>query len=510
MPRILAIEWDDEELRVVAASKRRATVRIEHAFNEPLAGPVVLPDDSTEGGRAPDDPEASGEVASLEMLSASELGKRIAAALSEHGVGRGETLVAVSRSQVELRQMTFPPAEDADLPDMVRFQFEREFAHIGADWLIDYLPLDNDPAQPRKLLVAAMPPGTRQHIEEVCQAAGLKMARLLLRPTGAASVVRRCQPEAGGGVQLLVDLLTDEVDLTVMMDERIVFMRTARLAGKPLDPGGSTLTLQSEIRRTMAAAHNQLGGSRVENIVLLGATERHEQLAEKLGKQVQTPVVCCDPLAAFEKSPELVARPPRHPGRCAPLLGMAADHLDATAPELDFLHPHRPPEPPSQRNRLALAGLAAGLLILLGVAYAWHSMRALDDRLRTTQAEINKVEKELEAAKEMRELATAVENWRRRDFCWLDEIDRVCRLSPGAEQVMLTKLSMAAQQSGGQMQLDGLARDVSAIQALEKALHDQRHSVVSKDKSYEESQPPYTLRFSTVVGVQPVEEETQQ
>ncbi|RMG00771.1 MAG: hypothetical protein D6741_06225, partial [Planctomycetota bacterium] len=203
--RVIALEWDDEELRCVVTAKRRNAILVEHAFSAPLAGRVVLPDESSDDGTVPEDPEESGEVAALQVLSPAEVGEKIAAALAAHGVGKGEVVVSLSRSLIELRQMSFLPAADVDLPEMVRFQVEREFPHVDAEWLVDYLPLDDDPSQPRRLLVAAMPPAIRRQIEETADAADLKVARMMLRPTGAAVLVNRSTARPAGEIALLVD-----------------------------------------------------------------------------------------------------------------------------------------------------------------------------------------------------------------------------------------------------------------------------------------------------------------
>ncbi|RMG01035.1 MAG: hypothetical protein D6741_05785, partial [Planctomycetota bacterium] len=294
-------------------------------------------------------------------------------------------------------------------------------------------------------------------------------------------------------------------DLTVLEGDRVVLMRTARLTGDPLAPNASILTLQGEIRRTMAAAQNQLNGRPIDRIVLFGATSAHQALAQRLHEKLRTAVECCDPFAPFTLSDRLTSQVPDHPGRFAPLLGMAADELEGVDPPLDFLHPHKPPEPPSTRNRAALAILTGLLLIVAMVAASWSLKAAQLDRARNLSASIKKLDKELQDADELRKLATAVDRWQDRDICWLEEIRRLCDKGPSAEEVMLTKISAGAGGSGGELVLDGLARDVEAVEKLEDSLHDATHRVVSKDKSSDESQRPYTLRFTTMVLIEPTD-----
>ena len=65
--------------------------------------------------------------------------------------------------------------------------------------------------------------------------------RLVLRPCGAASLFCRQQADGRPRARLLVELLVDEADLTVIIDRKVIFLRTARLPGdhrdiRPLAP----------------------------------------------------------------------------------------------------------------------------------------------------------------------------------------------------------------------------------------------------------------------------------
>ena len=79
---------------------------------------------------------------------------------------------------------------------------------------------------------------------------------------------------AKGELRLLVDLLSDEVDLTAVCDGNAVFLRTMRVGG-----GSPPLpALLAEIRLTMAAVQSQSAGRKVEAIVLCGQDEIHAEL----------------------------------------------------------------------------------------------------------------------------------------------------------------------------------------------------------------------------------------
>ena len=252
MPQLLALEWNGSEARLVVASTRGDQVIIEQAFSVELRP------------REPDGDKSEVDI-----------GARLAAALGARGLGRLDTLVAIGRTNIELRQLLLPPAPDDELPDLVRFQAMREFNEFDEKWLLDFVPLGDSPDEPRTVLAAAIGPELVEQIQQTCQAAGLKPRRLVLRACAAASLLARAESTRQGELRLLIDLLSDEADLTVMSDGRVVFLRTTRLGGDPPQPQ----VLIGEVRRTMAAVQNQLGGRKVDSIVLCGQGAQQADMA---------------------------------------------------------------------------------------------------------------------------------------------------------------------------------------------------------------------------------------
>ncbi len=69
------------------------------------------------------------------------IGRRINEAIAARGIRRGKTLVAVGRANIELKNLTLPPAPPEELPELVRFQAEREFNTLGENWPLDFIQL---------------------------------------------------------------------------------------------------------------------------------------------------------------------------------------------------------------------------------------------------------------------------------------------------------------------------------------------------------------------------------
>ena len=207
---------------------------------------------------------------------------------------------------------------------------------------LDFVPIDDDPEQARSVLAAAIDPSLIEQINATCHGAGLKARRLILRPCAAASLLARSgDDEDGDQVTLLVDLLVDEADLTVVQGGKVVFLRTARLPADPLVDEPTRQALLAEIRRTVAAAQNQLGGRRVASIALCGSGEKHTALADFLAEKFGTPTRLFDPFGGIRLAGALKKELPDHPGRFAPLLGALLDELDQTPHAIDFSIPAR-------------------------------------------------------------------------------------------------------------------------------------------------------------------------
>jgi Tfp pilus assembly PilM family ATPase len=477
------LEWDTREARVAVASVRARQAIVEQAFRVPLESRGDAPTDAAEPGR------------------------RIATALAERDVGRVETLVALGRASIELKALALPPAADDALPGLVRFQAVREFNALGDDWPLDFVPLDDDPAAPRNVLAAAVAPDLVRQIRQTCEAAELTPSHLVLRPCAAASLFTRHQPE-GGGARLLVDLLAEEADLTVLVGRRTVFLRTARVRD-PLSGPEGVRSLAAEIRRTLAAVHHQLGELRVEGLHLCGAGPALKELAEQLARELDLPCVLFDPWQGVPLGPDLQGRLPDHSGRFAPLLGMLLDEAAGTPHAIDFLSPRRPPAPPSRKRLgLTIGGGVAAAAAVLALAAGWR-IWGLSSEVARLKQQSQEQDALVQRAAKLDGAALEIEAWRERDVNWLHELRLLSERFPKAEDGMLTGLTMVAGEESSHIQLDGVVREPGVVGGLEAGVRDDRHQVSGNDRQEDASHPPYAWRFSSTIHVTPVVAEEQ-
>ena len=456
MPRLFAIEWDAAQARVATGKPRAGGgLILEHAFTVEL-------------------PQAA---AGAPELGAKEIGAKIGQALTERGLTRGEALVAVGRTSIELRFLTLPPMPPEELPDSVRLQAVRQFSTLGDDWPLDFVPLDANKDGGTNVLAAAISPELVKQTQETCAAAGLTFTRLVLRPFAAAALVKKLA--ADGKCRLTIDFLGEEADLSVLAGDKLVFPRTVRL---PSGAGPEVLarSLVAEVRRTVVAAQNQLGGRRVEQVVIFGDSAHHGSLRALLQQELSLDggVELLNPFAEVEQSRELQARPPQNPGTFAPVLGMLLDEAAGTAPGIDFLHPRKRPVPQNRRRFYIGLGAAAAAVLLLCAGYMVLELRQLDVQAAKLQKEKTALQKKNKDAKTIREQTAKVDQFVAADIGWLDELRIISEKAPPPEKARVDSLVAGPRpKAGGGISLDAVTAGPDVVPEFENALRDDRHVV---------------------------------
>lgn len=506
MSRILALEWDSREARVVVARRRGRTAVIEQAFAEPWEG------------------------------SAPALDKMLA----EHGLRRVDTLVAVGRASIELRLLSLPPVPPEELPDIVRFQALKQFSAVGDDWPIDFVPVmvklplaggagggtAGDPTtgasggtvagaasdsagktaserpDSTQVLAAAIAPDLIKQVRLTCAAAEVEPKRIVLRPYAAAALWQH--HGRAPGCLLMVDLLAEEVDLTVLIDGQVVFIRTVKL---PLgeEPEETARWLAGESKRTLAAAANQLGGRRAERVVLCGDTEDYAPVRRAFEKLINLPLELFDPFDGLTLEQDVATRRPTHRGRFAALLGMVVEEAAGVTSGIDFLNPRRPPKPPDRRRLYSLAAGAAAAVVLGIGAYVWMELAEYDRQTLAIKAETAEVDAEIKRLEKSVRESQSVDEFIAGDVTWLDELYTVSNRFLPAEQAIASQLSCLVQQGGGgQLIVEGHVKQSSLLDDLESRLRDPSHHVNGSGGTFDPRQTIYPWQFKETIQIDAV------
>lgn len=494
MSRILAIDWDRHEGRALLLESGATGTSVRGAWAVPL------------------EPTEDGEQ------NRQQMGARLAAACARQPLGKVTTIAGVGRDQVQLRLLALPPAPADELPDLVRFQAERDFTAMGEGAVLDFIPLAGDARTPHEVLAASLRAAGMAEVRSVCEALDVEPDRVTLRACGAASLVRRATKAGDRNVALVVNPLADEADLAVVAGGRVVFVRSLRLPDS-MDMDTRRRTLSSEIRRTMTALHQQLGGRQVDAVWLCGDASTSNQvraLVEELG----VPVEVFDPLRAAPVGLANAEVSKESLGRFAAVLGMALDEADRRPPEIDFLNVRRRVQ---QRRFTRVHALAAAAVALLVLAYGvrlWTQAAALAGELAQTQEEIQRLQPIVAQYDAVTLQADAIERWLATDVNWLDELVEISRelrpepLSskefPVAGDVVLKQLTLStppgSDAAGGLVDIDAVAKSASVVSALERRLRDEEHRMQVGGGKQDRSVAGYEWAFGLRVVVSPEED----
>ncbi len=482
MSKLLALEWDAREARFVVARTSGKSVEVEHAFAIPLA---------------------SGEPAEAAPAEAgtSELGAKFAAACRERNLGRCQALVAVPRGKIELRLLQVPPAPDEELPEMVRFQALRQFTSLGEDWPLDFVQLQSADPQQVRVLAAAVSPTVIDEVRQVGEALESPPTSLVLRPFAAASFYSRFV--AADRCRLTVELFAEEADLNVAAAGQVLLLRSVRLPSHDRDTA-----LVGEIRRTLAAARNQLGDQTVETVMLLGGEAELGPLPGLLREQLGMEVESFDPLARVTLAADARRALADRSGRFAALLGMVYDEAEGRRHGIDFLKPRQRPQPPSRGRRFAWIGAAAASLLIVLIGLVYWQLQGYSRRLTLLQADSKNLDEPVKQAQKLQGDIAEIDAFAAGDVNWLDQLHLLSQKFPSAaDAVVDTAVFNTMSEGGGQINLDGYVREPAVIEQMESRLRDANHQVTGSGTQFDERQPELRWTFKERIVVLPPSEE---
>ncbi len=470
MVRKLAIDWDDSELRLVAAQCTGRHVKITDA--------AVIP------------------------IVDNNVDQTLRDAIAERGLEKTETLVAIGRGKAELRELQLPPVPDEELPDMVRFQAIRSFASAGDSATVDFLVTKRS-SDGVEMIVAAIGPADLQQIRQSCATADLEIKRISLRPLAAAALYlsqTRNQsqiPATGEHDTVLIDLLADDAEIVVARKNRVIFVRTVRM---PADEQTRGKALAGELRRSLAACGSR--GS-LDQVILWGRESVHTDDREMLAIASESFVKMLDPFDLVQVETKAKAALPEHVGRLAPLVGLlVADETDADR-LVDFLNPRkRAEEKPNPYRKAALIGVPLAAAALIG-SLMYRQLSNLDTEIENLKAANAGMKANLQRANESARRTATVDAYLDGDVNWLAEIERLATSMPPSNQMIVRRIggTVDDRRGGGTLTIVGGVTRPEVIDNFETAVRDPGHRVVGGGASEKQTADGYQWEFTESITI---------
>jgi hypothetical protein len=416
--------------------------------------------------------------------------KKLKDALQRGGLGRGDCDVVLSRRAIELRELALPPAPDDELPELVRFTSRNEFASVNENWVIDFVPLTDAPEQSRVVLAGALPPVPGQEVRQLCEQAGLKLHRLLLRPFCTAQALI---PANAPKPVLLVHDLGEEVELTLAHGRKIYLTRTVKLSEH--DPAQQLAALVREIQRSHMLATKSVVGRTIGETLIATVPAKREPLSKLLANIDIGPVQLIDVCQVIaEQGGTLDATDAE---RFVAHYGAGLGLIQRGWPGLDFAAPRRKVEKKTDYRRVALwSGLAATLLFG-AIGTAWYLLSLQGNRIALLEQEFTQLKKandDLGVDQIVGEVEL-IDNWEKSNVNWLEELREVSQRLLSADEAMVGYLKAELGRTGPEIVLKGKLNERETNTLLKSNLAERPYQVEQRKNVMTTDSKDYPFEF---------------
>jgi hypothetical protein len=464
MAKVIAVEWDDTEIRLACGSRAGSGISIDAVQCVPLQSTT-------------DDPFQS-------------IGVAVRAFAESCNAARCDVYAAAPRGSMELRSIQLPPSDDNELPDMVRFASQRSFAQIGDSWPMDFVRLPLTEQEGLTVLAAAVNPMVISKLKSACEPHNLQ--GLFVRSLATARLAISAQSNLQQQCVLCVNVVGQEVDLVVTENGQVTMIRTARLPES--SETAVAQALLGEIKRTRFAAESQRSTARPTHIVIWGDCGGGKDIVSVLeeGTKIQVSqirlvdAVQASNLKTDSKSLE----------QFVPVAGMLhqASHKDQFS--MDFVHPRKRQEKKKPVLQLAIAAVVVVAAIGGGIWWYISEHKALDKQIASLQESSKTMDGNVKLASKLIAHWEKIDKFEKSNVQWLDQLVFLSEKSLGPDKVMFDSLTFSAdaRTGRGRMSSNVLATSADALTDLDASLRDDAHSVQIK-KSIESKDKNLAFRW---------------
>lgn len=431
-----------------------------------------------------------GSKVTLDKLSRQPVGENtanttlkqaVAAAAEELGVSKTPVTVVVARELVEVRTISIPRMDEAELPDVIRFQAQRQLANMGDNWPLDFVLLPDAPGQDMQTaLVGVIQPADLTLITGACEAAGLTVAHVGLRPLEVARFATQSGHLASKGNSLLISIAGSNADLMLLKDGRVVQVRSTKV---PSEPAQLASSIQGEIRRSLMAASAHVGEDPIGSVMLLADHNVASQLEGPLAQAAGAPISTFDPSELVAAGTPAQLDDEIGP-RLAALGGAAGLGSAAKAAAVDFLNPKKRP-PKKDNRRTYMLAAAAGIVVVAGGLSWWrYSSQANENTLVSLKKQLESTkEKEVDYRARSSQLKE-VEQFLDQSPNWLDQLSFVAERIPPSDKVQVSRTSFLTTKTGKTqiMFAQVLADSDTSLAEFEDSLRDGTHELLATNR----------------------------
>jgi Tfp pilus assembly PilM family ATPase len=406
--RFLVLDWDHHQLHVLAGTVRQGKARVDKAI-------------------------ALAETQSPNPADAAALGRLLAERVKAAGIAPAPVIACLGRDRVILRDVLYPQVGPGEEAAVVRFQVVRELTEPASEVVIDYTPAPDRVlnGQQRALALILRRELLRAY-QEICKAAGLKLAGMAPRVFGSAALVQHLIATGAAPAPNPADAAVGVLVVGRPWAEFCVMHAGGVSLARSLS--GAPATLPGEVRRNLAVYAGQAPQRPLRALYVAGGTDG-AALCDRLEQTLGIPVHLFEPVGGL-------GLPSESQGAFAGALGLLHTQAVRGALPINFA---RPKEPRVQRDpnrrRLALAGAVAALVFLGLGALCFAKISARDRELQAMFDEKTELDRQYARLEDDVKRVKALDEWSQGEVVWLDELYDMADRFPDPANIRLTQLT---------------------------------------------------------------------
>lgn len=386
---------------------------------------------------------SAARPAEVDFNNAAAVGKWVASELKAgklwSAARRGSVTFGVSRGEVVLKRIGFPPGTDeVELPGMVRLQLVRQLTVSPENAAIDFVPIE-DGGGGSMVLAAALQGDRLEWRRAVCKAAGLKLGRVGLQSAGAAALLAQVAQGRAGGT-MGIALGAESTEFVIVERGQLVFARATDLVRPSVAAEAEAFAqkVAVEAKRTWMSYRVTPDAPLIEAVTVLGSDELCRLVAARCTETVDLP----SEAVGFPRFVEVAAEMTESDrSAVAPLVGLLAEPAIGRA-TLDFAAPREAPDVAGQRRRLVL--LSALAAIVVGGSAFTAARLDLQRRAADLSDLKEKWSKQSEQHAEFVRVQARIEHLRRfreNEVDWLAHLDMLSAQMPDPREAVLDSVS---------------------------------------------------------------------
>ena len=428
---------------------------------------------------------------------------RLKQALGRLSLKSPRALIVLPREVVVVRKLELPSVPENELPDLVRLQAATKLATPVDKLGLDYLPLSvHEEKTGIAVLLVSVEQERLQRIRDAVKAAGLEPVGCVTSSISVADLALR-SVGATTGLKLVVYQHRQRLELSALLDRELIFSYSLTLPS--IESAAHAQPLMAELSRVVVAVRQAHHATDIDRVLVIQEGEPDDAvlavLRERFGERLHV-------LSSDEIGRGAMLDGAARPNASAAALGALAAEAQPLIPGVDFLRPRKAAAQadPLRRKKL-IAGVAAGLLLLLGAGTYYGKISNKNAQIADLEDERTRMT-ELLAKPESKATIAAAQSI----TAWSDEVatpltilSEFQSLLPGTDQLYFTSLRFTPQAGEVVARLDGngFARSRGDVDRFFQRLADAGYSVLSKPVSSSSRNPDYPVAFELNVSVLP-------